>query len=74
MTSPWSDGIASDLDDWVSDDTGFEEPNCWGFNSYEHYKGGCRHFEEERHIRDLYGKCDCADCRAIVVEEPIDKP
>ena len=35
-------------DDFVPDiDDGPYEPTCWGFNSYEHYKGECKHFEEE---------------------------
>jgi hypothetical protein len=25
----------------------FQEPECWGFNSYEHYKGQCRHQLQE---------------------------
>jgi hypothetical protein len=24
-----------------------DEPLCWGRDSYEHYSGLCRHFEEE---------------------------
>lgn len=36
------------LDDLPGDfGPAFPEPRCWGFNSYEHYKGECRHFEED---------------------------
>lgn len=36
------------LDDLPGDfGSAFPEPRCWGSNSYEHYKGECRHFEED---------------------------
>ena len=31
-------------------DTGFSEPVCWGLNSYEHYRGECKHFNDEYHL------------------------
>ena len=36
-----------DCDDLPFGDEGPFEPRCWGFKSYEHYKGECKHFEEE---------------------------
>ena len=33
-------------------DGGFREPDCWGFNSYEHYKGVCKHHAEEEYMAD----------------------
>lgn len=43
----------------------FPEPECWGFNSYEHYKGECRHFQED----ELCDRCGYAECRCDDAED-----
>lgn len=38
------------MNDWIEipGESGFREPECWGLDSYEHYKGQCRHQLEDQ--------------------------
>ena len=49
-------------DDFIPDPyDGPYEPRCWGFNSYEHYKGECQHFAlDEAATDDEYEDSDTA--------------
>lgn len=46
----------------------YPEPECWGENSYEHYKGDCRHFGHEEETGCDF--CGYEDCRCD--DEPDD--